>query len=220
MTGDVPVSGIPRSTTSPRPCDFVARELSCGSVYGQGVTSRVLATVLSALVVGSRSGFRARCCCPVRQASKMSCPGAFYTPRIEGLDRLGVFEGTECGEGLFCPQEPLQRWVMAVWMVRLLGTGGPVTESGGSRFADVDTDEWWAPYVARFDDLGITVGCDAGPPRRYCPDGFVSRGQMATFLARAFDLPSGADAGFADVSGSVHAPSDRRVGSLGYHRGL
>ena len=174
-------------------------------MYGQGVTSRVLATVLSALVVGSSL---ASVPGAAAQSAKFEdvVPGAFYTPRIEGLDRLGVFEGTECGEGLFCPQEPLQRWVMAVWMVRLLGTGGPVTESGGSRFADVDTDEWWAPYVARFDDLGITVGCDAGPPRRYCPDGFVSRGQMATFLARAFDLPSGADAGFADVSGSVHLP--------------
>ena len=34
---------------------------------------------------------------------------------------------------------------------------------------------------------GITAGCAAD---RFCPNGVVTRAQMATFLARAFDLPS------------------------------
>ena len=41
------------------------------------------------------------------------------------------------------------------------------------------------PQIDALAASGITVGCDAGPPRRYCPDEFVSRGQMATFLKRA-----------------------------------
>ncbi len=183
-------------------------------MYRQGVTSRVLAAVLSALVVGS--GLASVPGAAAQSASFDDvAPDNVHTPHIEGLDRLGVFEGTECGESLFCPQKPLPRWVMAVWMVRLLATGEPAKESGGSRFADVDADEWWVPYVERFDDLGITVGCDAGPPRRYCPDEFVSRGQMATFLARAFDLQSGAEAGFADVSGGVHAPQINALAASG-----
>ena len=55
------------------------------------------------------------------------------------------------------------------------------------------------------------MGCAAGPPRRYCPHDFVSRAQMATFLARAFDLQSGTEAGFVDVSGNVHAA---QIGAL------
>ena len=164
----------------------------------------MLAVVLSAAVVGSGPGSVPG----AAQSARFDdvAPDGVHTPQIEGLDRLGLFEGTGCGEGLFCPQDPLPRWVMAVWMVRLLATGGPDEGSGGSRFADVDAGEWWAPYVERLADLGITVGCDGGPPRRYCPDDPVSRGQMATFLARAFDLRSAAGAGFVDVSRNFHAP--------------
>ena len=35
---------------------------------------------------------------------------------------------------------------------------------------------------------GITGGC-ATSPAQYCPDGTVTRGQMAVFLVRAFHLP-------------------------------
>ena len=144
--------------------------------------------------------------------------GGVHAPQIEALDRLGVFEGTGCGEGRFCPGEPLERWVMAVWLVRLLGER-PVRGSG-SRFGDMDAGVWWVSYVERFDDLGITVGCDAGPPRRYCPHDFVTRAQMATFLARAFDLASGGvEAGFADVSGGVHAPRIDALAAAGITAG-
>ena len=42
---------------------------------------------------------------------------------IDVLDAEGVFEGTGCGEGLFCPNDPIRRWVMAVWLVRVLDDG-------------------------------------------------------------------------------------------------
>ena len=60
-----------------------------------------------------------------------------------------------------------------------------------------------APAVATFDDVptghpffaliealaaaGITGGCSTTPPL-YCPDGFVTRKQMAAFFARALGL--------------------------------
>lgn len=167
--------------------------------------TRVLGVVVSVALLGSASGSVPGAAAQSTRFDDVA-PDSVHAPQIEGLDRLGVFEDTECGEEKFCPQEPVPRWVMAVWMVRLLANGGPDKESNASRFADVDSDEWWAPYVDRFDDLGITVGCAAGPPRRYCPHDFVSRAQMATFLARAFDLQSGTEAAFVDVSGNVHAP--------------
>ena len=122
---------------------------------------------------------------------------------IAALESMGVFDGTECGEALLCPSDPVERWVMAVWLVRILDGEDPA-RSETSRFDDVDPAEWWAPYVERLAELGVTVGC-ATEPLRYCPDVLVSRAQMATFLSRAFGLPAAPQAGFGDVGEGVHA---------------
>ena len=52
------------------------------------------------------------------------------------------------------------------------------------------TDTAGNSHAAAIDALagaGITAGC-ATVPARYCPDDPVTRGQMATFLARALNL--------------------------------
>ena len=112
--------------------------------------------------------------------------GSVHAPAIDTLAGRGIFVGTECGEDAFCPEEALQRWVMAVWLVRALEQTPP-TPVDSSRFADVDAAQWWAPYVERLAELGLTKGCSADPAE-FCPDAFVSRGQMATFLVRAMGL--------------------------------
>ena len=103
---------------------------------------------------------------------------------IENLAEMGVLEGTLCAPGQFCPTGSLQRWVMAVWLVRVLDGADPVPSA--NRFADVDPDEWWAPYVERLAVLGVTTGCATGLAR-YCPTDSVTRAQMATFLTRALN---------------------------------
>ena len=125
-----------------------------------------------------------------------------HKANIEALAEMGLFEGTECGEQQFCPDKPANRWTVAVWIVRALDGADPpaVTES---RFADVDDDEWWMPYVERLADLQITVGCGT-EPLRFCPDETVTRARMASFLVRAFDLAETPSAGFADTGGSTH----------------
>jgi hypothetical protein len=55
---------------------------------------------------------------------------------------------------------------------------------------------------------GITSGC---APERYCPDGLVTRGQMATFLARALDLPATSTDYFTDDEASAH---EARINSI------
>jgi len=55
-----------------------------------------------------------------------------------------VFDGTECGARRFCPGEPARRWVVAVWIVRVIDGRDPVPVEE-SRFADVDDNEWWMP---------------------------------------------------------------------------
>ena len=97
---------------------------------------------------------------------------------------------------------PILRWVMAVWMVRVLGEV-PDDSGAPTRFADVETGVWWASYVERLAELEVTAGC-ATDPLRYCPDRSVTRGQMATFLVRSLDLDAAPPAGFTDTAGNTH----------------
>ncbi len=143
--------------------------------------------------------------------------GSVHRPGIDALGDLDVFEGTECGEGLFCPQDSIHRWVIAVWLVRVLDEV-PVVASGGSRFADVDPERWWAPYVERLAELGVTQGC-ATEPLRFCPDQAVTRAQMATFLVGAFGLEEAHAAGFADTSGNIHESSIDALAAAGITAG-
>ena len=128
--------------------------------------------------------------------------GSVHEAGLEAMASKGYLAGTECGDGLICPGQPLKRWEMAVWLGRALSYGEPppITES---RFADVVAMEWWAPHVDRFSDLGVTVGC-ASEPLRYCPDRSVTRAEMATFFSRAFRLPDAVTAGFTDTAGNTH----------------
>ena len=128
--------------------------------------------------------------------------GQYYERALEALAEMGVLEGTECGEGLVCPEDPIERWVMAVWLVRVLDDAEPA-EVATSRFGDVDSARWWAPYVQRLAELGVTKGC-AVDPAGFCPDEPVTRAQMASFLTRAFGLAAAPSAGFEDTGGNTH----------------
>lgn len=138
---------------------------------------------------------------------------------IEALEAEGILAGTECETARFCPDDPLPRWVMAVWMVRSVEDLAP-PDVDATLFADVDDDAWWASYVQRLWELGITRGCAVGPAR-YCGDQPVTRGQMASFLNRAFDLARilGFERArfleFTDVEGSTHALSIQALAASG-----
>ena len=140
-----------------------------------------------------------------------------YELAIDALASRGFLDNTECGKGRICPGEVMERWVMAVWLVRVLEDVEPFG-LGFSFFADVDTDEWWAPYVDRLGQLGVTKGCATGPAR-FCPHDPVTRAQMATFLNRTFDLEPGPDAGFVDIGGNSHADSINALAQANITRG-
>ena len=136
-----------------------------------------------------------------------------HKPAIDALAERGVFEGTLCGEDMFCPGEAIKRSDMAVWLIRAL-EDEELPAAGTTRFSDVDADQSWAPYVERLAELEITVGCRR-EPLRYCPDTSVNRGQMATFLVRAFELQPAEPAGFVDTEGSTHETNIDAVAAAG-----
>lgn len=111
-------------------------------------------------------------------------PGAWYSGWVERLAALGISIGF--GDGTFRPDALVTRADMAVFLVRALGAE-PVAAPSGA-FSDVPTTTYYAGHVERILELGVTNGC-ATDPLRYCPFGAVSRGEMASFVARAFGLP-------------------------------
>ena len=132
-----------------------------------------------------------------------------------------LFEGTGCGQGL-CPQEPLRRWEMAVWLVRVLDETTP-TRGTRTGFVDVDSAVWysavwWAPYTGRLANLGVTTGCKTAP-LRYCPNNPATRAQIATFLSRAFNIEAAPGSGFTDTSGSTHESSIDAIAAAGITSG-
>ena len=157
-------------------------------------------TVVMALWVGALAG--AAAAQDSQEGAFVDDDGSVHEQALDALAARGYLDGTECGAGQICPSQPLKRWEMAVWLGRALADGEPPALSG-SRFADVDVDEWWAPHVERFADLGVTAGCRADP-LSYCPDKSVTRAQMATFFVRAFGLRDAPPRGFADTAGNTH----------------
>jgi hypothetical protein len=79
----------------------------------------------------------------------------------------------------------LKRWVVvaAAAAAVVVVTGSMVFANHD--FADVPTSAYYHNDVSTIHALGITSGCGNG---NYCPNAAVTRGQMATFLARTAGL--------------------------------
>ena len=144
-------------------------------------------------------------------------PQSGHAGDIETLKSLGVFQGTECSEGRFCPADPVSRWVMAVWMIRVLEGADPHPQENPG-FGDVADTSWWKDHVNRLLELGVTRGCQIDPAR-YCPHQSVTRSQMASFLVRAFGFQWDGEAGFVDTGNSSHAGDINVLFGAGVTRG-
>ena len=105
----------------------------------------------------------------------------WWATHVERLAELEVTLG--CGDGTgFCPADAVTRAQMATFLVRAFG----LDADGGSGFGDIagNTHEASINILAA---ERVTAGCSTSP-LRYCPNRSVTRGQMATFLARALNL--------------------------------
>ena len=162
--------------------------------------TRIVAVTIAAAVAAA--GLATTAVAQDRYTDVTSSSHSSHKANIEALNESGVFDGTECGARRFCPDEPANRWTVAVWIVRVVDGRDPFPVEE-SRFADVNDNDWWMPYVERLADLGITVGCTQDP-LRFCPYETVTRARMASFLVRAFRLQRAAPAGFTDTRGSTH----------------
>ena len=83
-----------------------------------------------------------------------------HADSIARLKDLGVFDGTECEGGNFCPDDPVDHATFSVWLTRVLD-------------GDDDSD---------------AVGVCSADPAGSCLESPVSRSDMAVVFAKAFDL--------------------------------
>ncbi|HVM25194.1 MAG TPA: D-alanyl-D-alanine carboxypeptidase family protein [Candidatus Limnocylindrales bacterium] len=103
--------------------------------------------------------------------------GTLHEPRINILYASGITSG--CAPSRFCPNAAVSRGQMATFLSRALGLR---FGAGNDYFADDDGTK----HEINLDRLffaGVTRGCGSGD--RVCPNGSVTRGQMAAFLRRA-----------------------------------
>lgn len=82
----------------------------------------------------------------------------------------------------------MTRAQMAVFLLRAEHGPGYQPPPATGVFADVPSTHPFAGFIEQLSGEAITAGCGTSPAR-YCPDRVVTRGEMAVFLVRAFDLP-------------------------------
>src|SRR6266404_5176357 len=121
----------------------------------------------------------------------------FYVD-IGKLSARGVTLG--CGNGNYCPDDPITREQMSAFILRAKGEFNPPTPAS-QRFNDVPPGNQFYNYIDRLAVLQITLGCTPDH-LMYCPADPVKRDQMSAFLLRGlgeFNPPTPASQRFSDV---------------------
>jgi hypothetical protein len=112
-----------------------------------------------------------------------------FAPWIEDLAARGITGG--CGTDIYCPNDPVKRKQMAVFLLKTLEGSGYTPPAAVGIFDDVPAADTFAPWIEDLYNRGITGGCSGGPPPApifFCPENSVTRGQMAAFLTLTFNL--------------------------------
>ena len=123
-----------------------------------------------------------------------SIRGHWAETAIDWAFTAGITDRCPTLDDLTCPELPVTRDEMALFLWRFKSL--PVATLSAA-FDDVPVDAAYGPAVNWLAENRITLGC---APNRYCPDGTVTRAEMAAFLWRLEGSPEGSTpAGFTDV---------------------
>jgi hypothetical protein len=108
----------------------------------------------------------------------------FAAAWIEELFHEGITGG--CGGGNYCPNNPVTRQQMAVFLLKTEHGSSYVPPACTGIFGDVACPSTFANWIEQLFHENITSGCGGG---NYCPASNVTRGQMAVFIVKTFQLP-------------------------------
>ncbi len=127
--------------------------------------------------------------------------GSVHESAIEAIAAEGITTGCNPPDfDHFCPADPVTRGQMAAFLARAFDLPDAPAKN---TFTDDDNSVFEAD-IEKLAAAEITAGCNPPDLDQYCPADPVTRGQMAAFLARAFDLPDApAKNTFTDDDNSV-----------------
>lgn len=132
-----------------------------------------------------------------------------FRTQIIWLADKGITAG--CAPERFCPHGIVTRGQMASFIARAFA----LPRSSRDYFWDDNTNKH-ENNINRVAAAGITVGCDSG---RFCPDGSVTREQMASFLSRALKLRAVDTDYFRDDRLSKHESNINKIAGAGLTSG-
>ncbi len=134
-------------------------------------------------------------------------PGAKFASDIAYIYNEGITVGCSDSPPLFCPTGRVTRGQMATFLTRAIDLPPTSTDY----FTDDETN-LHEGTINRLRRAEITFGCTA---TTFCPDGLVTRGQMASFLVRSFDLPATSRDYFTDDESNKHEANINRLRAAG-----
>ncbi len=157
-----------------------------GGLYGVGDPVKRQAMAVFVLKAEHGICYTPPPCTPPGRFADVPCPSGF-ADWIEAMAAEGITGG--CGDGtIFCPQTPVNRAQMAPFLLKAMH--GPAYRPPQCTGIFLDVPCPGPPFADWIEELkieGVTSGCGNGTI--YCPSSPNSRGQMATFLAKALRLP-------------------------------
>lgn len=113
--------------------------------------------------------------------------------------------------------------------IDLCNAGISVVSAGSSSFTvritkttfdDICADHTFFTEIEWLASMGITKGCNPPDNDKFCPDGHVTRGQMAAFLSRAFGYTDGGTTDlFTDDDTSIFEQDIQKLATAGVTRG-
>jgi hypothetical protein len=156
--------------------------------------------------------------CPsdsVRPRERYADVAGTHQPAVDCVSWWGIAEGR--ADRTYAPTTSISRAQLASFVVRLAdATGAPLPPATRDHFDD-DAGSVHQDAINRVADAGIMGSAD----RRFHPDLAVTRGSMATVVARTYrhlaagrDLPA-TTAPFLDTKGHAHEASIGRVNGVG-----
>ena len=132
-------------------------------------------------------------------------PSADYYDAVVSLTHAGVTVG--CGKGLFCPDLPITRAQMAVFVEKTIHGPDFAYPAPTVSFVDVFPCSPEGKYILQLGSEGATAGCGPG---YFCPQAGNTRAQAAVFVLKAehggdYVPPPATGTVFADIPAGAFA---------------